>query len=955
MLTYNEQKRAAKIFKDKWIDILDNKHNEVQLKDTFWIDLLTNVFGISDAVNYINFEKPIELDKMLSSITAGDKSYKGRIDAYIKSTKVLIEQKGPNVDLNKGVTQSDGQKLRPIDQAKRYAYSLGIDEMPSKIVVSNFKEFHVYDMRTPNAEPHIIKLENLDTEFTRLGFLTCVDNTHLEREMQISMAAGEIVGKIYDLLYTQYENPELMSSLHAINQLCVRIVFCLYAEDAGIFGSKSMFHDYLAQFEAKHIRRALIDLFTILNTPVEERDHYLNDDLAAFPYVNGGMFEDNQMEIPQFTDELRVLILDSASASFDWSQISPTIFGAVFESTLNPETRREGGMHYTSIENIHKVIDPLFLDALRLELNEINLIKQPAAQKRKALIFQEKLASLTFLDPACGSGNFLTETYISLRNLENEAISLIYGKQSMLSVMTDSIIKVSIQQMFGIELNDFAVSVAKTALWIAESQLMEKTKEIIYSNDTYLPLKAYNNIVEGDALKLDWNTIISNKDLTYIIGNPPFRGRSKQSQEQKNSSEYVFGANFKYGQLDFVASWFVKAAKYVFNTDIQVSFVATNSIVQGEQVSTLWTEMNKYNAEIIYAYQPFKWDSESSKKAAVTVVIIGFQCKSSKSIQKKYLYSDKQTYQEVKNINAYLLNAPNILMRRVAKPLSGQAKILYGSKPNDGGNFILTSDEKEELLKQYPEVDPLIKEFIGGKELLKGTKRYVIWLKDADPNLYLNCPPILNRIDAVKSYRLSKAKNKTSNANSIIEKPTLFASIASIKGSHYIAIPEYSSESRKYIPMLYLDKDVIASNKLYMVDDGSLYEFGVLESNVHMAWMKTFGGKLESRYAYSSGFVYNTFPWPKPTELQKTKIEQTAKEILNIRAKYKCISLGDLYSPKKMQALYDLTKAHQDNDKAVMEAYGMDLSIIKTESQAVEFLIPLYEKLLSDNMEKSNK
>lgn len=361
--------------------------------------------------------------------------------------------------------------------------------------------------------------------------------------------------------------------------------------------------------------------------------------------------------------------------------------------------------------------------------------------------------------------------------------------------------------------------------------------------------------------------------------------------------------------------------------------------------------MNKYNAEIIYAYQPFKWDSESSKKAAVTVVIIGFQYKGSKSIQKKYLYSDKQTYQEVKNINAYLLNAPNILMSRIAKPLSGQAKILYGSKPNDGGNFILTSDEKDDLLKQYPEVEPLIKEFIGGKELLKGTKRYVIWLKDADPNLYLNCPPILNRIDAVKSYRLLKAKNKTSNASSIIEKPTLFASIASIKGSHYIAIPEYSSESRKYIPMLYLDKEVIASNKLYMVDDGSLYEFGVLESNVHMAWMKTFGGKLESRYAYSSGFVYNTFPWPKPTELQKTKIEQTAKEILNIRAKYKCISLGDLYSPKKMQALYDLTKAHQDNDKAVMEAYGMDLSIIKTESQAVEFLIPLYEKLLSNNME----
>lgn len=547
-----------------------------------------------------------------------------------------------------------------------------------------------------------------------------------------------------------------------------------------------------------------------------------------------------------------------------------------------------------------------------------------------------------------GSGNFLTETYITLRTLENEALSLIYGKQGFLDVLPENIIKVQIQQMYGIEINDFAVSVAKTALWIAESQLMEKTKEIIYSNDTYLPLKSYTNIVEGDALKLDWNTVIEQKNLTYIIGNPPFRGRSKQTISQKKSTDCVFGSSFKYGQLDFVASWFVKAAKYIDKSDIKVAFVATNSIVQGEQVKTLWSEMNKYAIEIIFAYKPFKWTSESSNKAGVTVVIIAFKVRKKNNRQKKYLYSDEQTYQEVGNINGYLLNAPSILMGRVAKPLCGQAKISYGNKPNDGGHLILSEKEKKELLDAYPQVEPLIKEFIGGRELLNGTKRYVLWLKDIDPNLYINCPPIIKRIDEVKKYRESKARNKSTNSSGIIDKPALFASIASISGDHYIAIPEYSSENRKYIPMLYLDKDVIASNKLYMVDNGSLYEFGVLESNVHMAWMQTFGGKLESRYAYSSGFVYNTFPWPTPTPEQRAKIEKTAAEILNIRKKYTSISLGDLYSPKQMQAAYDLLLAHRKNDKAVMDAYGMDMGKIKTASQAVEFLIPLYEKLIKN-------
>lgn len=617
-----EQKKQAKLFVERW----KNKGSERKDSQSFWLDLLQSVYGIENPSSYISFEDKVMLD------------HTSFIDGYIDETKVLIEQKSKNKGLHSAIKQSDGTFLTPFQQAKRYAADLPYSKRPRWIITCNFREFYVYDMEQPNSEAVVILLEDLPDEFYRLEFLVAKSNEHLERELQISMQAGDIVREIYEELLKQYVNPESEHTLHAMNMLIVRLVFCFYAEDALIFGSKMMFHDYLSRFEARDFRRALIDLFEILDTPVEERNPYLDDDLLAFPYVNGGMFSEKNIEIPRFTDELRELILEHASSNFDWSKISPTIFGAVFESTLNPDTRRKGGMHYTSIENIHKVIDPLFLDDLRNELNEIRKLKQFATIKRRVEAFQKKLGSLTFLDPACGSGNFLTETYLSLRRLENEALKLTIGRDYYIDTQVGIHINVKINQFYGIEINDFAVSVAKTALWIAESQMLEETNDILYANEEFLPLKSYTNIVEGNALKIDWNDVVPKDKLNYIIGNPPFLGYSLQSKEQKEQlkSIYVDENNKPYktsGKNDFVSAWYFKASQYIINTNVRVAFVSTNSITQGEQVSSVWKPLfERFQIQIDFAYQSFKWESEAKSKAQVHCVIIGF---SQRNNQKK--------------------------------------------------------------------------------------------------------------------------------------------------------------------------------------------------------------------------------------------------------------------------------------------------------------------------------
>ena len=918
-MTDTERKITAKQFVEDWTGHGDEK----QETQRFWMALLQKVYGVAESDKAIEFEVRVKLDHT---------SY---IDAYIKDTHVLIEQKGMDIDLRKGYKQSDGSMLTPFQQARRYAGYLPHNMNPRWIVVCNFKEFHIHDMNRPNDTPEIIKLEELENEYHRLQFLVDTGNERIKKEMEISLQAGELVGKLYEALLKQYNSPASEEELKSLNMLCVRLVFCLYAEDAGIFGGRNMFHDYLQKKADKDIgsvRRALKDLFLVLDQKPEDRDpNEMDEDLAAFPYVNGGLFADEKIIIPRFTPEIVDLLLSKASEDFNWSEISPTIFGAVFESTLNPETRRSGGMHYTSIENIHKVIDPLFFDALVAELEAIEAVAVKKTRDKKLEAFQKKLAGLTFLDPACGSGNFLTETYLSLRRLENKAVALRLGDQMILGDSADfNPIQVSIGQFYGIEINDFAVTVAKTALWIAESQMMKETEEIVRMQLDFLPLTSYANIVEGNALQADWEDIVPKEKLNYIMGNPPFVGARLMEKSQKDDMALVFGKLKGAGNLDYVSAWYKKAADLIHNTDIRVAFVSTNSITQGEQTAILWKPIMEGGIVVNFAWRTFKWESQSNDQAAVHCVIVGFGCAPGDNV--KQLFLSEQVAHTVKNINAYLLDVPNIFVQNRSKTLCNVPAVNYGSFALDDGNYTISEKEYEELKTADSDIDLFVRPFIGAQELLHNKKRYCIWLKGLSPALINSHPIIKKKVDNVRIWRSnSSRKNTVALANT----PTLFAEIRQPE-TNYLAIPTVCSENRRYIPMDFLTPDIISSNQLYIVENAELYHFGILTSNVHMAWMRAVCGRLEMRYRYSSAVVYNNFPWPSPDEKQRAKIEQTAQAILDARALYPDCSLADLYDESVMPP--ELRKAHQQNDKAVMQAYGF-WGKLNTETECVAELI----------------
>jgi hypothetical protein len=925
MTTDKKMAKAAGEFAQRW----RGRGYERGESQPFWLDLLENVFGIATPTDgFIRFED----HRMVDSSNF--------IDARIPSTRVLIEQKSLGKDLRKGILQSDGSLLTPFQQARRYVVSMPVSEHPRWIVTCNFSEFLVYDMEQPNGEPEEILLENLEKEYYRLQFLVDVKSEHLSREMEVSMQAGEMVGRIYEKLLEQYIDPTNAHSLKSLNILCVRLVFCLYCEDAGVFGRRDMFHDYLVQYDVENIRAALIRLFKVLNTPLEERDPYLMDSLAAFPYVSGGLFEEENVEIPRFTEEIRTILLENASLDFDWSEISPTIFGAVFESTLNPETRRSGGMHYTSVENIHKVIDPLFLNDLRSELDTIlEEEKVPRQRKKRLEAFQDKLASLRFLDPACGSGNFLTETYLSLRRLENKAIMEATHGQVMLGDFIVDPIKVNIRQFYGIEINDFAVVVAKTALWISEAQMMHETERIIQKDLEFLPLRNYANIHEANALRIDWNDVVPAAELNYIMGNPPFVGYSLQSKEQKDDILSVFvdenGKLFKTaGKIDYVAGWYYKASAMMQHTNIRAALVSTNSITQGEQVAAIWKPLKEmFGIHIDFAHRTFRWDSEATLKAHVHCVIVGF---SNVEVPKVIYDNDKQKAAE--NINAYLIDAPSVYLESRSRPLCDVPQMSSGGKPVEGGFLILSPEEKAELINKEPHVEKYIRPFTSGDDFINNKKRYCLWLVGANPTDIKHTPEVVSRIESVREFRLSSKKEATRRC---AETPALFMEVKEPQ-SNYLLIPATSSEQRRYIPIGYVDKHVIPNNAVQFVPDASLYHFGVIISNVHMAWMRAVCGRLEMRYRYSANIVYNNFPWPSPTDEQKAKIEQTAQAILDARALYPDSSLADLYDELTMPV--ELRRAHQNNDRAVMQAYGFNVKAM-TESQCVAELFKLYQEL----------
>ena len=926
-MTNVESRTAAARFAADW----QGRGDEKQETQRFWIELLTKVFGV-DGSTAIAFEVPVKLD------------HTSFIDGYIESTRVLIEQKGRDIDLSRGYKQSDGAMLTPFQQARRYAGYMPHDQNPRWIVVCNFQEFRIHDMNRPNDEPEILKLADLEKEFHRLQFLIDTGNEHIKKEMEISLQAGELVGVLYDALLKQYKNPSDPETQKSLNKLCVRLVFCLYAEDAGIFGSKSMFHDYLQAHE-REARQALINLFKILDTKDEERDPYLDDDLLSFPYVNGGLFADENIVIPRLDENIVDLILRKASEDFDWSAISPTIFGAVFESTLNPETRRSGGMHYTSIENIHKLIDPLFLDGLKSEFAEIEAIAVERTRKAKLEVFQKKLAGLKFLDPACGSGNFLTETYISLRRLENQVIALLNRDQIVLDMGNP--IQVSIGQFYGIELNDFAVTVAKTALWIAESQMMRETETVVHMTLDFLPLRSYANITEGNSLRLDWENVVPRWELNYIMGNPPFVGYSLQSKAQKDDilSIYVDEKGKPYktaGKIDYVSGWYFKAAQLMQGTAIRTAFVSTNSITQGEQVAGVWKPLyDRFGIHIDFAYRTFRWDSEASLKAHVHCVIIGFSI--AQSYNSKLLFSGDRP-QTAEIISPYLINAPVTFIGSRAKPISPVPFMSSGGKPVEGGHLIFTTDEKQEFLEKEPGAEKFFKRFVGSDDFINGYERWCLWLPSITPKELNALPHVKDRVEKVRKYRLSSSKAATRNC---ADYPTRFMEIKQPKGE-FLIIPEVSSERRKYVPIGYADTEVICSNTVRFLSDVALYHFGILTSNVHMAWMRAVCGRLEMRYRYSANVVYNNFPWPTPTDTQRAKIEQTAQAVLDARALYSDSSLADLYDETTMPP--ELRKAHQNNDRAVMQAYGFSVKDM-TESQCVAELMKLYQRLTDPNQE----
>lgn len=916
-------KRAVKSFVDRWQKAEGNEQREA---NSFWIELV-EMLGIKQPTRFLDFERKVR---------------GRRIDVFYEDMGILIENKSRGVVLDKAYERGrdeggDRRMVTPYEQAKWYADNLPRSISPRWVVVCNFDEIRIHDLNLENPGSDYVSftLEELPDQINLLSFFTDNRQSRLVKEKELSVKAGEIVGTLYKAFEGRYLNLDSdPREQRSLNVLIVRIVFLLYAEDAGLLQEHQAFGKYLKGIDASHMRQALMSLFQVLDTPVSERDPYLDADLAAFPYVNGGLFADEDIVIPQFTEQMKLDLILNASMQFDWKGISPTIFGAVFESTLNPETRHEGGMHYTSIENIHKVIDPLFLDDLKAELAAIEAIRVEKNRKLALRRYQAKLASVNILDPACGSGNFLTESYTALRKLENRVISDLSGDNDTIGMTFEDVenpIKVSISQFYGIEINDFAVSVAKTALWIAEQQMMEETQEILLQDFDFLPLKSNSNICEGNALRMDWKSVLSADKCTYICGNPPFLGHQRRSASQQEDMALVFGNLRGAGKLDYVCAWYLKTALYCGKARVPAAFVSTSSICQGESVCVIWKRLACFGYGIDFAVTPFVWSSEAAERAGVHVVVIGFSLNSDKP---KYVY-DGNTLERRRfgHINGYLFDAPDVFIESRGHPLNPHApEMTKGSQPTDGGKLILDVAEADELVSRHTELAPFVRPYIGGREFLNGGDRRCLWFAGHDESEFPQ-EEIRERFAKIRKSRLA---SPTKSVHDMAAQPHLFTQIRQ-PASAYLAVPEVSSGRRRYIPIGYLPAEVIASNKLRFIPTDSMYLFGLLSSRMHAAWLRVVGGRLRGDYSYSPS-VYNSFVWPNADDGQVKLIESCAQTVLDARSAHSVESLADLYDPDKMPD--DLLSAHKALDAAVEAAYGVDFG--GDEEKIVAHLFKLY-------------
>jgi len=895
-LSWNEIKSRAAKFSKEW-----EAASEESAESQTFLNEFFEVFGISRR-RVATFEKPV-------------KKIDGR-EGYIDLLwpgKILIEHKTKGKNLEKAK-----------NQAIAYSFGLTEEELPQYILVCDFDRFVLHDLQQ-NIQ-HDFTIKDLVKNVNLFGFIAGYEKRTFKEEDPVNIAAAELMGKLHDKLKAiGYEG-------HDLEVYLVRLVFCLFADDTNIF-NKDIFEEYLklhTREDGSDLAAQIASLFYILNEPPEERLKNLDESLAEFPFVNGKLFEEN---LPQasFDREMRSILLDCCK--LDWGKISPAIFGSLFQSVMNPEERRNLGGHYTSEKNIFKVIKSLFLDDL---YKEFESVKNNTKQLKD---FHKKLSTLKFLDPACGCGNFLVITYREIRLLEIEILRILY-KTSQIESDIRNIVWIDIDQFYGIEIEEWPVRISEVAMWLVDHQMNMRISEEFGEYFVRLPLKKTANIICGNALRINWETIIPTDQLSYILGNPPFVGKQLQNAKQKKDIDNIFKGVNGFGVLDYVTCWYIKASQYIQNTNIKVALVSTNSISQGEQVGVLWNELfNKYKIKIHFAHKTFKWSNEARGKAAVYCVIIGFANydTNNKSI---FEYADiKGDAHElkVKNINPYLVDARDLFIIKRVNLLCDVPKMFKGSQPTDGGHFLFTEEDKDEFLAKEPNAAQYIKSLISAHEFINGEKRYCVWLIDAKPHELQQMPHLLNRIEAVRQMRLKSSKQSTVKWAT---KPTLFTENRQ-PNSDYILVPSHSSENRNYIPMGFMTKNDILNNSCLSVPNASLFHFGILTSLMHMAWVKYVCGRIKSDFRYSNELVYNNFPWPEnPIDKQSQTVEEKAQKVLDVRKEFPNSSLADLYDPLTMPPT--LVKAHQELDKAVDLCYRPQL--FPNETKRIEYLFELYEK-----------
>lgn len=922
-LSWNEIKSRALTFSRTWADAA----NEDSQAKPFWMDFF-EIFGITDK-RVATFELNV---KKLGSA-------QGFVDLFWPGM-LLVEHKsrGKNLD-------------RAFQQALDYFPGLPERDLPQIIIVCDFARFRVHRLATHGQDGETLEfaLQDLHKHIKLFGFIAGYKVQEIQAQDPVNIKAAERMGRLHDTLKaSQYDG-------HPLEVLLVRLLFCLFADDTGIFQPAQAFRAFIEERTApdgSDLGPRLAQVFQVLNTPDAKRSPALDAQLASFPYINGKLFEES-LPMADFTAAMRDALLDACA--LDWSAISPAIFGSLFQSIMDAKARRNLGAHYTSEENILKLIGPLFLDDLHAEFDKVK------NQRNRLFEFHKKLRQLTFFDPACGCGNFLVISYRELRLLElqvlraSHALSGLAGQQS---VDVHSLIGIDVDQFYGIEIEEFPAQIAQVALWLVDHQMNLRVSEEFGLYFARIPLKTSPHIVHGNALRLDWNDVLPAERCSFVLGNPPFSGKHYQSKEQKAEALLVYDGMKSASDLDYVAAWFVKAAKYVQGTATACAFVSTNSLTQGEQVPLLWPLLlQKYSIKIHFAHRTFQWSNEASGMAAVHCVIIGFGCT---AVQQKRLFEYdtlKSVPHEltVQNISPYLTAAPNVVVSKRNLPIGNSPSMGCGSKPSDGGNLILSAIEKAELLAVEPGAAAYLRPFVGSQEFLNGGERWCLWLESISPAALKQLPHVLRRVQMVKTFREASTAEPTRRAAAI---PSRFFFVAQ-PNAQYIAIPEVSSERRKYVPIGYLPADVIASNKLYVIDNPSLFVFGVLQSMMHGAWMRTVGGRLKSDIQYSGTMVYNTFPWPDPpTELEPNQplapvhkaqaaIETAAQAVLDARAQFPGASLADLYDPLTMPPL--LLKAHQKLDAAVDKAYqgcGGKKSYA-SDAERVAFLFERYQHLTS--------